>query len=227
MGDEAQSQGYPAIDGWQDSIRQLADWGVTPEQLAAELQAMAGDAAQERGYGQTAQPGPVSAEEQFAGWLTQRDVNPEECTRAELVSLEGAWRQEQMLAHYHQQTAAAQEHALRAQWHADLQGVEAAFPEFSNPVLRDALLNLYEGRYGIDADYDQLAGVAEELAGTIRSVTQAELARYAQNKQADAMFPVFAGGSSPAPHGGIDFHQLSPTMQQEYLESHFAAVGGG
>lgn len=218
-----QSLGF---DGWQDPIRQLAEWGVTPEQLAAELQALTSDAARQQGWGEAPTGKQGSAEEQFAGWLSQRDVDPDECTRAELVSLEGAWRQEQMLAHYQQQTAIAQEQALRSQWQSDLQMVESAFPELGNPVLRDALLNLYEGRFGIEADYDQLATVAEELVGTIRTLNQAELARYAQNKQADAMFPVFAGGSSPGPRSGTDFHHLSPTMQQEYLESHFAATGG-
>lgn len=211
------------IQGWQDSIQQLAELGVTPELLTAELQALRNAAPDD---GQVWPHAQATEEEQFTEWLTQREVDPDECTRAELLSLEGAWRQDQMLAQYQQQMAAAHEQALRAQWQSDLQMVETDFPEFSNPVLRDALLNMYEGRYGIEADYDQLAMVAEELVGTIRQLNQAELARYAQAKQADAMFPVFAGGSAPAPHGTMDFHQLSPTMQQEFLESHFAAAGG-
>jgi hypothetical protein len=213
----------PALGkGWEESIRQLVEWGVTPEQLAAELQALrAGEADDLSGRRQPTE----SPEEQFARWLAQREIKPEECSRAELISLEGAWRQEQLLAHYQAQVAAAQEQALRAQWLSDLQMVEREFPELGNPVLRDALLNLYEGRYGIDANYERLAEVAGELMGTIRTLSQAELARYARAKQEDAAFPVFAGGNSPAPHPVVDFHQLSPSMQQEFLESHFAAAG--
>jgi len=206
---------YEPLQGWAPALQQLAELGITPEQFVARLE--------EVQYGGEPQ-WEASPEMQFAEWIAAQEIDPDECTRAELLSLQSTWQHEQTLAQYQQQAQAAEQQAFRSQWHADLQSVSTHYPEFSNPVLRDALINTYEGRFGIEPDAYQLGELAEELRGAIQTLTQSQVARYAQQKQQDALVPVVAGGSAPAPVGALDFHRLNPSQQQEFLESHFAAV---
>jgi hypothetical protein len=208
------------LQGWAPAVQQLAELGITPEQFAARLE--------EVQYGGSPQwAAPVAPEVQFADWIAEQEIDPDECTRAELLSLQATWRHEQTLGQYQQQAEAAEQQAFQSQWHLDLQSVATQYPEFSNPVLRDALLNTYEGRFGIDPDAYQLGALAEELRGAIQTLTQSRVAHYAQQKQQDALFPVVSGGSAPAPYGAVDFHHLNPTQQQDFLESHFAAATRG
>lgn len=213
-------QQWEPLQGWAPAVQQLAELGITPEQFAARLE--------EVQYGGSPQWGAAAAPEvQFADWIAEQEIDPDECTRAELLSLQATWRHEQTLAQYQQQAQMAQQQAFQSQWQADLQSVATQYPEFSNPVLRDALLNTYEGRFGIDPDAYQLGALADELRGAIQELTHSRVARYAQQKQQDAQFPVISGGSAPAPYGAVDFHRLNPTQQQDFLESHFAAATRG
>lgn len=213
-------QEFQPLQGWAPAVQQLAELGITPEQFAARLE--------EVQYGGAPQwAAPAAQEMQFADWIAAQEIDPEECTRAELLSLQSTWRHEQTLAQYQRQAEAAEQQAFQSTWHADLQSISTQYPEFGNPVLRDALINTYEGRYGIEPDAYQLECLAQELRGAMQALSQTQVARYAQQKQQDAMFPVVSGGSAPAPVGAVDFHRLNSTQQQEFLESHFAAVSRG
>lgn len=209
---------FGAYQGWAPALQQLEALGITPEQFTARLEEV-------QGGGQPEWEAP--AETQFSDWLEAQEIDAEECTRAELLSLQATWRQEQAVAQYQREAEAAQFQAFQTQWYADLQQVATEYPEFGNPVLRDALINTYEGRFGVQPDAELLGSLAGELREAIQAHTSAQVARYAQQKQWDASVPVVAGGSAPAPVGAVDFHHLNPTQQQEFLESHFAAVTRG
>jgi hypothetical protein len=215
---QEEAEQFGAFAGWAPALQQLEALGITPEQFAARLEEV-------QGGGQPEWQAPQ--EQQFPDWLEAQEIDAEECTRAELLSLQATWRQEQAVAQYQQEAEAAQFQAFQTQWYADLQQVASEYPEFGNPVLRDALINTYEGRFGVQPDADLLGSLAGELREAIQVHTSAQVARYAQQKQWDASVPVVAGGSAPAPVGAVDFHHLNPTQQQEFLESHFAAVSRG
>jgi len=209
------------VSAWQPALELLQQLQVDPAAFVQHLQRQ-----QTLTQGQQPQA-PQTPEDRFAAWLVEHEVDPDGCTRAELLSLQGVWQQQEMFGALQAQQEQAQEQAMRAQWQSDLQGLETAHPAFRNPVLRDAVLNTYESRYGIEPNAERLLALAAEQAGAMEALTQARLAEYQQKKGADASFPVIAGGNSPpATTAPVDFHQLSPTLQQEYLETHFAATSG-
>jgi len=203
------------IQGWAPSVQQLAALGITPEQFAAQIGAV-----------QSGQQ-PATEADAFAEWVATEGLDLDECSPAETRALLSAFRQEQFMAaqqeQYQQARQEAEQAQLTARWTTDLTHLATEFPEFGNPVLRDALLNTYEGRYGVEPNAQQLSQLATELRGAIQGITQAEVAKYATNKQADAVVPVLGGGNAPPPVKTVDFHHLSATKQQELLESHVSA----
>jgi len=206
------------VGGWAASVQQLAALGITPEQFSERIAAVQS--------GQQLQQ-PATEADAFAEWAATEGLDLDECTPAERRSLLGTYRQEQFMAaqqeQYQQARQEAEQAQLTARWTTDLAHLSTEFPEFGNPVLRDALLNTYEGRYGVQPNAEQLGQLATELRGAIQGITRAEVAKYATNKQADAAVPVLGGGNAPAPVKTVDFHNLSATKQQELLESHVSA----
>jgi hypothetical protein len=198
---------------WEASLELLQQLNVDPYTFAEHLERQLPD------Y-QPAQP----EGDRFGEWLTANDIDPDECTRAELVSLEQAWWNAEFRGQVEHAQAEAQEGALRAQWQADLQTLSGSYPLFRDPVMRDALLNSYETQYGVQPNQRQLAELAGDLTAAVEAQYRVRLADYQRLKEGDGMFPVFAGGAAPAPTETANFHDLPLEQQLAMMRSHRQAV---
>lgn len=209
----------PAAGEWDAGIAELVARGVTPAQLQEFL-------AQEQ-QGEPETPAPVATEDVYADWLAEQGLDPADFSAVDAVSMASAFRMEQALASLQAQANAASEQALAATWNSDLQAVTAQFPEFANPVLRNALLNVFEGGNGVEPNRAELVRHATELKAAFTLQTAAAVAQYAVDKAADAVVPPVGGGGTPAPTAPKkDFHSMSAAEQDAQLEGYLDAAGG-
>jgi hypothetical protein len=194
---------------WLSPIERLAAAGLTPDALLPVL--LGGPAG-----GET----PLSVEEQYAEFLARNGVD----TPGDMdPQLEGYWRREfqneQRWQAMEAREQAAQEAEFRASWRGELQSLQGELPRFQNPLLRDALLNLYEERYGDQPNAGLLRTLAQELDGVLQSELRGELARYQAGKQGDAVVPTVSGGSAPPPAEVLNYHHLPESRQRELIRS--------
>jgi hypothetical protein len=196
---------FQAYEGWLDPVSQLAELGVTPEQLAGYLeQARSGQAPgspagqQAPQFQQTPQQPqqPQDPSERYHAWLQGRGIDPFGLSQEQYDLRGEQFQMQELREQFQTERHQAQEQAQLAQVQGELSRVQTQFPMFQQPVFQQALVALWSAPGN---ERQSLAQVAQSLHGQIETLRREEVARYAAGKQQDAQVPVVAGGSAPPP----------------------------
>lgn len=196
-------------------LERLTAAGATPEQAAAYvLQALEQGATPQP----EAQPDP---DEAFAQFLQDQGIDPyDEHSPATLAALRVAFNTQQTLQGIQAQTQQAQQQAWLAERRAELQAVQAQFPEYQDPEEARSLVAEWEAA----PDGTSLAQVAERQRARFETRFRNRLAEQAATRPSGASRPVTAGGSTPSPAQVPDFTKMSDAQREEYAEAQLATL---
>lgn len=212
---------FEGIDPWLTPLAQLAEMGFTPELLAQQAQAY-----QTRIQGQSPQPGGNGQQPQtdpFAEWVVKQGMDPDYLTESETALARQNFTLDQRLAQFERLQSQQEQQNIEAQLSAAMTSVQTQMPMFKDPRLEASLFATFsqvsEGNPKIT-----LQQVAGQMNAVIQDQIRNALASTAAAKQTDAVVPVTAGGSAPAPTTLPNIHSMDPQKRSDAMAEYLRTI---
>ncbi len=180
-----------SLDPWRPIVDTLTQGGLTPDQVAQQLQAARAPQAQQPAYQPDYQPAP-DPEAQFHDWLQQNVPNADQLDDTGYALAYRQFSQDSRLAQMEEMLGYYQQQAAQAHQQAQLQQVQSQFPELANPVLSQAVAAMAQTT-GVP-----LQQAAQQLAAALQ-LGQRNAAAQAVVQPAPARPSPAPGGAPPAP----------------------------
>jgi hypothetical protein len=207
-------EGMHGYQEWVPAIDALAEqYGVTPDLVLEYLQ-------NPQPHAQMAQEVDPQIEraQRLGEYLEGRGIHDwTVLTPAEQAALLESFELREWRGQQEAERQAWEEHQRQGEIQMRIQRVHQEYPEFQSGKLTNAL------RVFAEAGLDPIE-CAHDLRSEIDGMVQSHLARYYEQKAADADFPVAPGGSSPLPRELQNYHDLPDRDRREVISRFLQAA---